>query len=188
MPASPGKCSSPVAADSPKVKKPMSEQQLAKDNNAGQNEKSNEDRNAGSSSSSSSEGGNVKSCGNHGANGAGAGGVSSSSSSSSSASGRVTRVMAEDEDAIEEASMLKCPEPSCHKRFKQLNGLRYHQTHAHNDRAPPPPPQKEGGDDQAAVPSTNTDQVGFLPEVRPCLISLGCAMLCITTRRRLRVV
>ena len=164
MPASPGKCASPVAADSPKVKKPMSEQQLAKDN-GGQNEKSNEERNAGSSSSSSSEGGGGnngnKACGN-GANGGGAmGGVSSSSSpaSSSLALGRVTRVMAEDEDAIEEANMLKCPEPSCHKRFKQLNGLRYHQTHAHNDRTPPPPSQKEGGDDQAAVPSTSTDQV-----------------------------
>lgn len=158
MPASPGKCASPVAADSPKVKKPMSEQQLAKDNGGQNNDKSNEDRNAGSSSSSSSEGGNnVKSCGN-GANGGGGGGAMSSSTSSS-ALGRVTRVMAEDEDAIEEANMLKCPEPSCHKRFKQLNGLRYHQTHAHNDRTPPPPPQKEVGDDQAAVPATNNDQV-----------------------------
>ncbi|XP_028968559.1 mucin-5AC-like [Galendromus occidentalis] len=160
VPASPGKCASPVAADSPKVKKPMSEQQLAKDN-GGQNDKSNEDRNAGSTSSSSSSesGNNVKSCGNGTTGGSGAtSGVSSLSSASAVGLGRVTRVMAEDEDAIEEASMLKCPEPSCHKRFKQLNGLRYHQTHAHNDRTPPPPAQKEGGDDQAAVPSANSDQ------------------------------
>ncbi|OQR74645.1 zinc finger-like, partial [Tropilaelaps mercedesae] len=153
VPASPGKCASPVAADSPKVKKPMSEQQdKVKDKESATGQQQDRERDGGGSSDKESSS-------------SGAGG-SSKSGGGSGASGRVTRVMAEDEDALEEASMLECPEPACHKRFKQLNGLRYHQTHAHNDRTPPPPttiqaPTQSGAEssartgDQPALGSNN---------------------------------
>ncbi|XP_033106849.1 zinc finger protein 608-like [Anneissia japonica] len=29
--------------------------------------------------------------------------------------------------------LIECPEPNCSKKYKHINGLRYHQTHAHHD-------------------------------------------------------
>ena len=33
----------------------------------------------------------------------------------------------------------ECPEPNCGKKYKQMNGLRYHQRNAHQDGSPSPP-------------------------------------------------
>lgn len=152
MPASPGKCSSPVAADSPKVKKPMSEQQdKVKDKESATGQQQQQDRDSSRDGGGSSDKEGSSSSGAGGASKGGGGG----NENAGHAGGRVTRVMAEDEDALEEANMLECPEPDCFKRFKQLNGLRYHQTHAHNDRPPPPPTQAQATSNQlAGVEST----------------------------------
>ncbi|XP_033633853.1 zinc finger protein 608-like isoform X1 [Asterias rubens] len=32
---------------------------------------------------------------------------------------------------------IECPEPNCNKKYKHINGLRYHQTHAHQDNPRP---------------------------------------------------
>lgn len=34
-------------------------------------------------------------------------------------------------------ALIQCPEPNCNKKYKHINGLKYHQTHAHGDRQPP---------------------------------------------------
>lgn len=41
---------------------------------------------------------------------------------------------------------IECPERNCDKRYKHINGLRYHQAHAHLDNA-------DGGDDKVHDPS-----------------------------------
>lgn len=32
--------------------------------------------------------------------------------------------------------LIECPEPNCNKKYKHINGLRYHQTHAHQNISP----------------------------------------------------
>ncbi|XP_064475234.1 zinc finger protein 608-like [Ornithodoros turicata] len=32
-------------------------------------------------------------------------------------------------------ALIECPEPNCSKKYKHINGLRYHQTHAHGEAA-----------------------------------------------------
>lgn len=40
-------------------------------------------------------------------------------------------------------SVIECPEPNCNKKYKHINGLRYHQTHAHHHPLPVPDDEKE---------------------------------------------
>ena len=30
--------------------------------------------------------------------------------------------------------LIECPEPDCNKKYKHINGLKYHQTHAHSEK------------------------------------------------------
>ena len=39
-------------------------------------------------------------------------------------------------------TLIECPEPNCNKKYKHINGLRYHQAHAHLE---PRSPQEEVG-------------------------------------------
>ncbi|XP_022094028.1 zinc finger protein 608-like [Acanthaster planci] len=45
---------------------------------------------------------------------------------------------------------IECPEPNCNKKYKHINGLRYHQTHAHQDL----PRQELVTPDEADQPET----------------------------------
>ena len=39
-------------------------------------------------------------------------------------------------------TLIACPEPGCDKKYKHINGLRYHQAHAHLE--PKSPPEEVG--------------------------------------------
>ena len=38
-------------------------------------------------------------------------------------------------ESSESNSLIECPEPNCNKKYKHINGLKYHQTHAHEGKA-----------------------------------------------------
>lgn len=64
-------------------------------------------------------------------------------------------------------ALIQCPEPNCNKKYKHINGLKYHQTHAHSERQsqaaatapspavtpqPEPPAEPAAGSDQSPPP------------------------------------
>lgn len=54
--------------------------------------------------------------------------VSSNSSTNSSPGPKKSALSGRD------LALIECPEPNCNKKYKHINGLKYHQTHAHGDK------------------------------------------------------
>ncbi|EDO45676.1 predicted protein [Nematostella vectensis] len=53
-------------------------------------------------------------------------------------------------------TLIECPEPGCGKKYKHINGLRYHQTHAHLDKIAPD--ESNNSDDRSTTtPSPEDD-------------------------------
>lgn len=48
--------------------------------------------------------------------------------------------------------VIKCPEPNCNKKYKHINGLKYHQTHAHHDSV-------NNNNSKASNSSTNSNNI-----------------------------
>ncbi|KAI1301664.1 Zinc finger protein [Halotydeus destructor] len=44
--------------------------------------------------------------------------------------------------------LIECPEPNCNKKYKHINGLKYHQTHAHGDAAKVGLPSEDNAEDK----------------------------------------
>ena len=61
------------------------------------------------------------------------------------------------EPEVTSGGVIECPEPSCNKKYKHINGLRYHQTHAHHQGE-----GKTGG----SRPQTPTAEVKVTPRGR----------------------
>lgn len=74
-------------------------------------------------------------------------------------------------------TLLECPEPNCSKKYKHINGLKYHQSHAHGspdddetkesatseEEEPSPMPEASKKEELCEMVSQNTDEI--LPEV-----------------------
>ena len=48
--------------------------------------------------------------------------------------------------------LIECPEPNCSKKYKHINGLKYHQSHAHNNDE-----DMDGDDVEVADNTRSTD-------------------------------
>ncbi|KAH9413727.1 hypothetical protein DERP_012060 [Dermatophagoides pteronyssinus] len=55
-------------------------------------------------------------------------------------------------------ALIECPEPNCSKKYRHINGLKYHQSHAHFGSTFTVSDTQEFNDSQTNDPTSNTDE------------------------------
>lgn len=103
-----------------------------------------------SNSSSSSSANNRDEKDGCGGNSTGSSSSSSSSSSSESSNKKWRHASSPPPSPV----LLECPDPNCSKKYKHINGLRYHQSHAHG-----------GGTNNEEEPNTTEQDAESTPDV-----------------------